>query len=421
MRIFAFIALIWATLCAPAWGQVLTAVTFEPAGQDTRVWLTFDTPVTQTPKFFSIGEGEPRFVADFKTASANLGGTPLNNGQNQIAGQGAVKGLRYAKRGAAGMRLVFDLAAGASIKEQSVTDTLINLTFTGGQAIAGQAGPQPLQVEIFEPAQAAQPQTVEPLSVTLSAPEPVFVNGIREFTGVPYPRLQPQHNLRAVRRPIIVIDPGHGGYDPGAVGAQGTLEKTLTFAGAKELQKQLIATGRYKVMLTRDNDSYVDHTERLRIARAGGADLFISIHADSAGNSSARGASVYTLSDTSKGRTREVINTQNWIMDVDLNTTSDPIGDILVDLAQRKTASQSERFADILLPRLKNSTRLVGNSHRRAGYFVLLAPDVPAVLLEMGFLSNAEDETLLNKERHREKMMKSVTAAINTYFDNQAP
>jgi len=138
--------------------------------------------------------------------------------------------------------------------------------------------------------------------------------------------------------------------------------------------------------VTRRGDQYIAHDERLRIARAGGADLFISIHADSTGNKNARGASVYTLADRAKGRSKRLVNSQNWILDVDLATQSDPVGDILVDLAQRKTESQSEQFANILLKNLEGRTKLIGNSHRRAGYYVLLAPDVPAVLLELGFL-----------------------------------
>ena len=104
-------------------------------------------------------------------------------------------------------------------------------------------------------------------------------------------------------------------------------------------------------------------------------------------------------------------------MDVDLTQQSDPVGDILVDLAQRKTETQSEQFADLLLKNLGKSTKLIGNSHRRAGYFVLLAPDVPAILLELGFLSNVQDEKLLNSQSHRKKVLRSVTRSINSYFD----
>jgi len=203
------------------------------------------------------------------------------------------------------------------------------------------------------------------------------------------------------------------------VGSKGTHEKKITWTSAKELQKQLLATGHYNVIMTRSSDVYVSHEERIRIARAGGADLFISIHADSAGNKTARGASVYTLADRAKNRSKRIVNSQNWIMDVDLTAQSDPVGDILVDLAQRSTATQSEKFADMLLSELGGTTTLIGNSHRRAGYFVLLAPDVPAVLLEMGFLSNRQDEKLLNSAEHRKKVLKSVTRSINKYFDSQ--
>ena len=171
--------------------------------------------------------------------------------------------------------------------------------------------------------------------------------------------------------------------------------------------------------MTRTRDIYVDHDDRLRTARTGQADLFISIHADSAGNKSARGASVYTLADRAKGRSKRIVNNQNWILDVDLSEQTDPVGDILVDLAQRKTESQSDAFAEILLSELKGKTELVGNSHRRAGYYVLLAPDVPAVLLELGFLSNAQDEALLKTAKHRTKIVTSVERAIDRYMSQR--
>jgi N-acetylmuramoyl-L-alanine amidase len=217
-------------------------------------------------------------------------------------------------------------------------------------------------------------------------------------------------------KPLIVIDPGHGGRDPGAVGRNGLLEKTVTTSAANKLKSLLEATGRYDVLLTRSGDSFVDHDDRVRIAREQQADLFISIHADSTGSASTRGASVYTLADRARNRSRRIVNGQNWIMDVDLAEQSDSVGDILVDLAQRSTESQSEAFADILLENLEGKTVLVGNSHRRAGYYVLLAPDVPAVLLELGFLSNVEDEELLKTNSHRTKLMKSVRRSVDQYF-----
>lgn len=247
---------------------------------------------------------------------------------------------------------------------------------------------------------------------------PVRAAGLRFFEGAtPYPALKPYKASKATRKPVIVIDPGHGGTDPGAIGAKGTYEKTITTKAADELAARLRKSGRYTVILTRNDDSYVDHDDRLRIARTGQADLFISIHADSAGSKTVRGASVYTLADRAKGRSKRIVNNQNWILDVDLSEQSDPVGDILVDLAQRKTESQSDAFAEILLEELKGNTKLVGNSHRRAGYYVLLAPDVPAVLLELGFLSNAQDEKLLKTKKHRTKILAAVERAIDTYME----
>lgn len=246
---------------------------------------------------------------------------------------------------------------------------------------------------------------------------PVRAPGVRYFKSqTPYPVLKPVNSNRIVKKPVIVIDPGHGGRDPGAVGQKGTLEKTITTKAANELAARLRKSGRYAVVITRTTDSYVDHDDRLRKARMSQADLFISIHADSVGNKNTRGASVYTLADRAKGRSKRIVNDQNWILDVDLSEQSDPVGDILVDLAQRKTESQSDAFAEILLEELKGQTKLVGNSHRRAGYYVLLAPDVPAVLLELGFLSNAKDEKLLKTKKHREKILASVERAIDTYM-----
>ncbi len=246
---------------------------------------------------------------------------------------------------------------------------------------------------------------------------PVRAPGVRYFeTQTPYPALKPRSSEKSYRKPIIVIDPGHGGRDPGAIGQKGTLEKTITTKAANELATRLRKSGKYTVVITRTTDSYVEHDDRLRKARTSQADLFISIHADSVGNKNTRGASVYTLADRAKGRSKRIVNNQNWILDVDLSEQSDPVGDILVDLAQRKTESQSDAFAEILLEELKGQTKLVGNSHRRAGYYVLLAPDVPAVLLELGFLSNAQDEKLLKTKKHRTKILASVERAIDTYM-----
>ena len=369
----------WLGMAITAIAQTLTSVSY--TGSD--VVLSLSEP--SKPHVFAVGEGKPRVVIDVPNGSVNLDGKTLKNGPLTLEGQGGVKRVRLAVRDS-GVRIVLDLHEKASLKTHNMSGN--NLTVNihhKGEAVATRAV-------------AASPR--------------YFKN------AVPYPRLRPRTGIVKPRpKPVIVIDPGHGGHDPGAIGVRGTQEKNITSAAANELYRQLLATGRYKVMMTRTKDVYVDHEERLRIARAGGADLFISIHADSAGSKTARGASVYTLADRAKNRSKRIVNNQNWIMDVDLTHQSDPVGDILVDLAQRKTETQSEQFADILLKNLGGSTQLIGNSHRRAGYFVLLAPDVPAILLELGFLSNSKDEKLLNSSSHRKKVLRSVTRSINSYFD----
>ena len=267
----------------------------------------------------------------------------------------------------------------------------------------------PLVAQASVPVPRLKPTAEAPVT---RAPGPRYFN-----TSVPTPVLKP--TFQVVRKPVIVIDPGHGGRDPGAIGAKGTKEKAITTAAANELAAMLRKSGDYIVVVTRADDRYVEHSDRLGIARKGQADLFISIHADSTKNKNARGASVYTLADRAKGRSKRVVSKHNWILDVDLSEQSDPVGDILVDLAQRKTESQSDAFAKRLIAELQGETTLLNNTHRRAGYYVLLAPDVPAVLLELGFLSNAQDEKLLRSARHRRKLMQSVKRAIDAHMASQ--
>jgi len=379
VRLLILTALIWIGMSLTALAQTVSSISYQ--GSDVILGLSKSADVN----VFSIGNGKPRIVIDLPSGGVNLNGKTLKNGPLSFHGQGGVKRIRLAAR-EAGVRIVLDLDKDVKLTEHRVSGSDLIIGLTG--VPANKASAQPA------------------------------ASGPRYFkNSIPYPRLKPNMTVKPRRKPVIVIDPGHGGNDPGAIGIRGTKEKTITTAAAKELQRQLLATGRYKVMMTRTGDIYVDHEERLRIARAGGADLFISIHADSAGNKTARGASVYTLADRAKNRSKRIVNNQNWIMDVDLTQQSDPVGDILVDLAQRKTETQSEQFADVLLKNLSGTTTLIGNSHRRAGYFVLLAPDVPAILLELGFLSNSQDEKLLNSQSHRKKVLRSVTRSINSYFD----
>lgn len=213
---------------------------------------------------------------------------------------------------------------------------------------------------------------------------------------------------------VVVIDAGHGGHDPGAHGAYG-VEKDLNLAAALALKAKLESTGRYKVVMTRDADVYVPLEDRVRVAQRADADLFISLHSDSASEAGLRGASVYTLSDKAFARATRFVKADDWFMRASL--TSDPgVSDILFDLTQRATKNRSATFAESLVARLDGHAPLLRRSHRSAGFMVLLAPDVPAVLLEMGFLSNAQDEQRLRDPRERAELIDGVAASIDDYF-----
>jgi N-acetylmuramoyl-L-alanine amidase len=223
-------------------------------------------------------------------------------------------------------------------------------------------------------------------------------------------------------KPLIIIDPGHGGIDPGAVGENLT-EKELTLAVAKALKKELEATGKFRVALTRGKDVYVPLRERFGLAREKGADLFISLHADSHNDPLTRGASVYTLSEKASDAEAEALaakeNKSDIIAGVDLTRQSNVVTDILIDLAQRDTKNMSTRFASLLVKELKRETMLLGNTHRYAGFAVLKAPDVPSVLVEMGYISSSKDEALLSSAKHQKHLAKAIRGAIENYFSWQ--
>lgn len=221
---------------------------------------------------------------------------------------------------------------------------------------------------------------------------------------------------------IIVIDPGHGGKDPGAIGYSGIYEKTITLAMAKELKAMLDKEGRYTVYLTRNKDIFIPLRDRVKIARKYNADLFMSIHADSAANRNAKGLSVYTLSETASDKEAEALaereNKADVIGGLNLLEHSKEVTDILINLAQRETMNRSSEFAGFMVQEMKKSVKLVDNTHRFAGFAVLKAPDVPSVLLEMGYLSNRTEENQLKQPAYRKKLAASTTKAIKKYFDN---
>ncbi len=235
--------------------------------------------------------------------------------------------------------------------------------------------------------------------------------------------IPPTKPKSASGRFLIALDAGHGGKDPGATGINGTEEKQITLKMALELQALLEGTGRYDVLLVREDDTLIPLRKRIDIARQSGADLFISLHADHNDNKHQRGASVYTLSETASDAeaaalaTRE--NKEDLITGVDLSHQSQMVTSILIDLAQRETKNLSARFASYVTKQLSTTTRMVYSSHRFAGFAVLKSPDVPSILVELGYLSNELDEKELVSKRYRGRMARAILRAIDQYVDWQ--
>lgn len=360
-----FTALSSAALSGRAWADDPAAVRqilVEPSGVNARVSVALDRH-TQVRTFF-LPEPD-RFVVDISNSRLALPQGPSGGG----AGGGVIRGYRYAPRPDGVSRLVLDLEAPARLVRQDL----------GGRR-------QPL------------------VSFELAPNAP--------FTTAPAPL---QRQGRDSRQRTIVIDAGHGGRDPGAIGVTGVREKDVVLDSALKLRRALEHRG-HRVAMTRDADTYVEHSQRVRFARQQNADLFISVHADSHANREAAGASVYTLSERGADRAQGMMDAQNWNVDLGDAPREGLAHDILLDLRQRETINNSALFAQTVIPRIASVAPLLRNTHRNAGFFVLLAPDVPAVLIETGFLSNVEDERRLADPNARERLAEAMARAVDDYF-----
>ncbi|GAB4237637.1 MAG: hypothetical protein Kow0032_23630 [Methyloligellaceae bacterium] len=221
----------------------------------------------------------------------------------------------------------------------------------------------------------------------------------------------------------MVIDPGHGGIDPGATSRSGLKEKHVVFAFSRALRDRLNATGRYKAVLTRKIDVYVPLRERVAIARRLNGELFISIHADSIpGRYSKKisGATVYTLSEKASDEEARALaakeNHSDVIAGVELPDVEDEVTGILIDLAMRETKNLSINFADIIIDSLRGKTPLMKKAHRFAGFRVLKAPDVPSVLLELGYMSNPNDVRKMTSKAWRDQVSVALVKSIDRFF-----
>lgn len=298
-----------------------------------------------------------------------------------------------------------------------------SITKTAGAVEAPASAPGAVRAPRIEPPSISLP-TAPPPRPPAAAP-PVAPRLAAAVVPLP-PVTRPGVRRRPSLMHTVVLDAGHGGVDPGTIGIGGTFEKNITLPTVLEIRRQLLATGRYKVVLTRDRDIFIPLPERVSIARAANADLFVSIHADSNHDSQERGATIYTLSNTASDAeaaaeaARE--NRSDIIAGVDLTHENKEVSNILIDLAQRESMNRSAIFASLLVQELGKAARLIPEKpHRFAGFAVLRDPDVPSVLIELGYLSNVADERQLTDPRHRARVAAAICRAIDIYFEREAP
>ncbi len=313
------------------------------------------------------------------------------------SGRGLIKAFRFGLVMQGGSRLVFDLSKPAKVEKAFVVDST-------------EAAPARLVLELSPTDRASfLRRTVidnraAPADVTAS-------KGTAAKDGDP--------------RPLVVLDPGHGGLDTGTKGPSGEEEKDIVLTFAQRLRERLEKSGKYRVLLTRRDDTFVALADRVRIAREAGATLFVSIHADSLphGEGDAQGASIYTLSDTATdseaARLAEKENRADVIAGVDLKSEPDDVAGILIDLAERETKSFSTQFAHKLATEMKSVTRMHKKPLKSAGFRVLRAPDIPSVLVELGYVSNRQDLQLLLSEPWRNRTADSMAQAIETFLSSQ--
>lgn len=252
--------------------------------------------------------------------------------------------------------------------------------------------------------------------------------GLTAF-GIGAPAVLAQAAKKSLAKPtplpkpkLIFLDPGHGGRDPGALGVRGTQEKGVVMAIARDLQRELLAGNRYRVLLSRTFDAYVPLRERVARAQAAKADLFLSLHADSCADSSVRGASVYTLSEVASDREAAALAARENRADavvagVKLANESDVAARTLVAMSQRGTMNDSRRLAETIVRTFgSGGVRLLPHTHRQAGFAVLTSPDIPAALVELGYLSNPQDEKLLTVRQHQMALARALRASVDAHF-----
>lgn len=358
----------------------------DPSNQNNNI-IVIRSNQTLNYRIFALSQPTKRLVIDTERVQWKFFGNRSDAGS--INGLGMVGLIRYAQKSDTESRIVLDLVGPVKVINQETS---------------GLVGSKEMRI------------TIAPSSMNeFASVQPLYSKKADDNIAA-----APQ-SVKKSGKYVIVIDAGHGAHDPGASGfTQGIFEKNITLASALALRDELKKDHQFKVILTRDKDVFLPLEQRIVIARDLKADLFISLHADSAPpESKAQGATVYTLSEQGGQRSKKILNAKNWTMKASSASGDGTVTEILRDLTQRDTKNQSAIFAEDILQNIKSVGPVTSTSHRTAGFFVLLSPTVPAVLLEMGFVTAKDDEARLNSDSFRKKQMKAVAKAIEEYFSEQ--
>ena len=380
---------------SPAMGGTVQNI----SAQDGAVIVQFDGVVDRADVFTLAAPD--RIAIDVSGATA---------GQSAFAG-GSVHNIRQRQFSADTARIVLDLAEPAVVTNGNFS--------ADGKSLRLSLRPVPL-AEFSGTVARGKTQIIPPAAFRADPPKrryevtaPIRVNVGK---GLPLVSGPADDSL-----PLVVIDAGHGGHDPGAISPHGgQLEKDVTLSIAKSVRDEMLKSGRVRVALTRDTDKFIVLQDRFQLARKLRADLFISIHADSAESPEATGGTVYTLSEVASDREAQRLaareNKANIINGVNLGGADDNVSSILIDLTQRETMNVSADFAKLLLREATPNMRIRGNSHRFASFIVLKAPDTPSVLFETGYLSNEADVTFLASQSGQGKVARALANAIQVHF-----
>jgi N-acetylmuramoyl-L-alanine amidase len=408
-----------ASQAAGAASTVVTDLRVGEHAASTRVVLDLTQPVTFS--VFTLA-APYRVVVDMPEVGWRLPARPLPQDT------GLLKQLRYGRFQQGVTRVVLDTSGPATVSRAVMLEPdgdsgyRLVLDLAGTSHEAFMRGLKQSEKKVASTSREPEDGKAPPAKPEAKAIKASAKKGAAQAqeAALPRPPAKPEPKRAAPARKTIVIDAGHGGADPGTVGPSGIYEKHVTLTMARELKAALERTGRYNVVLTRDRDVFIRLRKRVEIARKANADLFISLHADAIANGGVHGLSVYTLSEKASDKEAALLaekeNKADVIPGINLDDEPPEVANILIDLTQRETMNQSAFLAGRMVGELQRDIPVLPNPHRFAGFAVLKAPDIPSILVELGFLSNRTEEKALRSKDHRGKIAGAIARAVNRYF-----